>query len=195
MSERSDIFFRHNTLVIDTNLLIDLFSTSNQRILLELSRLYEKVFIPDIVRQELLRKHGAESTALFRQRRERTERFLNDQNKAEIIYPVSSDDVFQRALTLSEENHLIHLADACVFFLCSDNCFICVTNDRNLKDYCDERSIENRWGLEIIYELFHAEILTAKDSVRIINELALNNALYNDEIVQEYIGYIEHTLI
>lgn len=184
-------FFRQKTLVIDTNLLIDLFATNNQRILLELKRLYEMTYIPDIILSELTKKSARESEDSHSERKQKTERFFDDQNHIGLIRPISTDDVWERALLLSCENHLIHFADACVYYLCADNGFICVSNDRNLKEYCERNQTDNRWGLEMVFELCRASILTKKDAVKIMRELSSVNAMYQEEIIAEYVGYVE----
>ena len=56
--------------------------------------------------------------------------------------------------------------------------YICVTNDKNLRKYCEEKSVRTMWGLELIQLLVENNVLDAEEAVRIVEKIHRKSPLY-----------------
>lgn len=84
--------------------------------------------------------------------------------------------------------------DRLSFYVCRENDWICVTNDRPLRRVCDEHDVRVRWGLEIMLDLVSAGALSVQRALETARRIHANNPHHiSEEILERFSSRLDRT--
>lgn len=81
--------------------------------------------------------------------------------------------------------------DRLSYLTCRDNDWICLTNDQLLRELCRSQEIRLCWGLELMVDLVHAELLTHEVAIRTADAIYSNNPTITDVLYQEFLKRLD----
>jgi len=68
--------------------------------------------------------------------------------------------------------------DRLCLIVASDASFVCVTNDKPLRNACKDEGVKILWGLEIMTALVRANAMRAADAIQTAEKIHLSNPLH-----------------
>jgi rRNA-processing protein FCF1 len=155
--------------ITDANILIDFYKT-NEGILRLLCQEVEKMVVPLLVLNEV-------------------DGLSREKAKDLGIIVIDSDmKILEQAFGLM--NGLSYQDNLCLLTALREN-YICITNDRRLKNECRDKGIRSLWGLEILLFLFERNRITKKEARIIIAEIAAINNRMTKTVLQEFENRLE----
>ena len=84
---------------------------------------------------------------------------------------------------LSDEDHMC-------FIIARDEKAICATNEKPLRQKCEDGGIEVIWGLEMMVQLCEAGKITTNSAEKVAHKIAQENITITEEIITRFIERI-----
>ena len=96
-------------------------------------------------------------------------------------------------LALAETNlYKLSYNDRLCLFTAIDSDFICVTNDKDLRQECQNNQVKILWGLELIRILVEKSVLSIDDAIKIVETIHKINRLYIPEsLVKKFVKLVK----
>ena len=152
--------------ITDANIIIDFLKTDIKPLKLAIEHLYE-IYIPlTVLKEEILQ--------------------LTEKQAKEMGLKILESTSFQLAEAVTIADKGPSNKDKLCFILSRDQEAICLTNDKGLRRLCLANGVKHMWGLEMIKDLNHSELLVKKEAEKIANNIALINDRLPDQVVQAF---------
>jgi predicted nucleic acid-binding protein len=153
------------SLVVDANVLID-YLASDVTVLQLVSRHIGTVHIPRLLLQEVPRIDPDQCGRLG----------------LEIV-----DETLEQVLEAGERRGRLSFYDRLCLILARDAGWACVTNDRALRNSCEELAIPAFWGLELMIRLAAERHLTIEAAINIATAIQKSNPRHiSEEILERF---------
>ena len=76
--------------------------------------------------------------------------------------------------------------DCICFVLAKDNNCECITNDINLRDYCEDEGVSVIWGLDIMLKLIESRTISKTDAIDLSILIALQNVTITQRVLTQF---------
>lgn len=147
--------------ICDANVLID-FIKADESVLAMLAGYWEGVFVPDVILSEVrqLSSNRASSLGLT---------------------------VIETPLDLPDIPGLSYQDRACLHIAMKEG-WVCIANDRSLRNECRRRGVETVWGLEMLLLLVDSGVLAEPRARRVATRIHSDNSQITQKVLDDFLG-------
>lgn len=154
------------TLLFDADALIDYINSNKNIISVATKKLYE-IYVPlNIMREEIRQLSEDEANSLG----------------IRIFEPT-----FNQLIEANKERGGLSFQDKLCLIIAKDNNWICVTNDKNLRNKCSEDEVEIMWGLQLTLKLYAGNYISKMEAINTAWEIHKGNSRITKDIVEDFI--------
>ncbi len=150
--------------ICDANILID-YSKSDIYVISKIAEYYEKVYVPDIILQEVGIITEDEAMKL-------------------------GITIVETPLELEEIPSLSYQDRTCLYYVKKEKC-ICLTNDKALRKHCESAGGTVVWGLEMLLKLVESNLLTATHAEKIARKINQVNPEINEKVLKDFLDKLK----
>jgi rRNA-processing protein FCF1 len=147
--------------ICDANVLID-FVKADEAVLAMIAGYWESVFVPDVVLSEVQQLSAERAGSL---------------GLTIIETPLSIPDV--AGLSFPDR--------ACLYFA-TRNGWVCIANDRRLRNECQRCGIQTVWGLEMLLLLVESGTLAEPRARRVAMKIHTENTQITKKVMDDFLG-------
>lgn len=152
-------------LICDANVLID-YVSSNKRILEKVSLSISRIYVLSPILEEVRQLSKKETKEL----------------KIKVFEPELSD-----IIAASERGGPLSFEDKLCLIVAGKENWTCVTNDKSLREACEEKNIDILWGLDLMLLLNQAGVLSKKEAQDTAEKIKENNAYIKEDIIDSFL--------
>jgi rRNA-processing protein FCF1 len=150
--------------ICDANVLID-YVKADEAVLAMLAGYWGIVFVPDVVLSEVqqLSANRARSLGLT---------------------------IIETPLSMADVAGLSFPDRACLYFATREG-WVCIANDRRLRNECKSRGIQTVWGLEMLLLLVQSDTLAEPRARRVAMKIHAENPQITRKVLDDFIGKLD----
>lgn len=154
------------TLLFDADVLIDYINSNKNIISVATKKPYE-IYVPLNIMKEEIKQLS--------------------EDEAEVLGIKIFEPTRNQLIEAIKERRGLSFQDRLCLIIAKDNNWICVTNDKNLRNKCSEEEVEIMWGLQLMLKLYAENYISKVEAIDTAWKIHKGNSRITRGIVEDFI--------